>query len=146
MQINRILVAVDDSSFTVKTVATAYDLAGKLQSGLGIINVIDPAIVAIGADTVVYPMEQMGDVKKQAEELMQRIIGQLGDATMVQQFISEGKPSDEIVAAANQWGADLIVIGTHGRTGLMHMIMGSVAESVIRHSNIPVLVVPSKAG
>lgn len=144
MQISRIIVAVDDSSFSNKTVNVAFDLAKTLKASIAIVNVIDPAIVAIGADSVVYPMEQMGDLKKNSEELIKKMRLQLGDEIPVQDFMTEGKPSEEIVATAMKWNADLIVIGTHGRTGLMHMIMGSVAESVIRHSTIPVLVVPSK--
>ncbi|MEO8147967.1 MAG: universal stress protein [Bacteroidia bacterium] len=144
MQISRILVAVDDSDFSSKTATAAHELAKTLKAGLAIVNVMDPAILAISADSVVYPMEQMVDLKKGAEMLIQKIRQQLGDDIPLADFIGEGKPSEEIVAIANQWNADLIVIGTHGRTGVMHLIMGSVAESVIRHSNIPVLVMPSK--
>jgi nucleotide-binding universal stress UspA family protein len=145
MKISKILVAIDDSSFTNKTLNVAFDLAKTLNASMALVNVIDPAIVAVGADSVVYPMEQMGDLKKAADELIKKVRLQLGNEIPLEDFISEGKPNDEIIAIAKQWNADLIVIGTHGRTGLMHMIMGSVAESVIRHSNIPVLVVPSKS-
>jgi nucleotide-binding universal stress UspA family protein len=53
--------------------------------------------------------------------------------------IRQGHPSFEIRKFAEQEGVDLIVIATHGRTGLRHIVMGSVAERTVRHSNIPVL-------
>jgi nucleotide-binding universal stress UspA family protein len=59
-------------------------------------------------------------------------------------FIPEGLPTKDIIKTAEIWEADLIVMGTHGRTGLMHLLVGSVAEHIIRHSKIPVMVIPSK--
>ena len=55
----------------------------------------------------------------------------------------EGNPSDEIVTYANKIGAELIVVGTHGRSGLSRALLGSVAEHVLRKARTPVLVVPS---
>jgi nucleotide-binding universal stress UspA family protein len=52
-----------------------------------------------------------------------------------------GTAWNRIVGAAKSWNADLIVLGTHGRTGLKHALMGSTAERVVRHANCPVLVV-----
>lgn len=55
--------------------------------------------------------------------------------------VAEGHPSEEILRAAAEWSADLVVMGTHGRSGLAHLLLGSVAERVIRHASCPVLVV-----
>ena len=49
-----------------------------------------------------------------------------------------------LLKVADEWAADLIVMGTHGRTGLSHILMGSIAEHVVRHAKIPVLIIPSK--
>ena len=144
MLISKILVAVDDSDFTNQTINFALELAKNLKATLAIVNVIDAAIVAVGADSVVFPMEQITELKKNAEDLISSIKQKLGNEITVEEYITEGKPSDEIIAVAGKINANLIVMGTHGRTGVMHLIMGSVAESVIRHSNIPVLVVPGK--
>ena len=59
-------------------------------------------------------------------------------------FIEDGKLTARIVESANEWKANYIVAGTHGRTGLSHLLMNSVAEHVIRHSKIPVLVVTAE--
>ena len=55
-----------------------------------------------------------------------------------------GEPAQTLVQAAQQWGADLIVVGSHPQGALAHFFMGSVAEQVFRHSGIPVLIVPHK--
>ncbi|HZK62903.1 MAG TPA: universal stress protein, partial [Puia sp.] len=59
-------------------------------------------------------------------------------------FIEEGKPFEVILKVAEEWGADLIVIGTHGRKGFSHLLMGSVAEKIIRHSTRPLFVIPTR--
>ena len=55
-----------------------------------------------------------------------------------------GRPAEEIVAAGGKGKANLIVLGTHGRSGLSHLLMGSVSERVVRHALCPVLVVPTR--
>jgi nucleotide-binding universal stress UspA family protein len=56
----------------------------------------------------------------------------------------EGHPAEDIIKTAEIWQADLIVTGTHSRTGLGHLLMGSTSEDIVRHSKVPVMVVPSK--
>lgn len=62
-----------------------------------------------------------------------------------QQLIQLGNPAERILARAEEYGADLIVMGTRGRSGLAHVLIGSVAEGVLRRSRRPVLVVPGRA-
>jgi nucleotide-binding universal stress UspA family protein len=62
----------------------------------------------------------------------------------VLEFLPVGDPSIEIVKAAREWPADLIVIGSHGRQGVSRMLLGSVAEAVTRHAPCPVLVIRAK--
>lgn len=57
-------------------------------------------------------------------------------------FLREGTPWKEIVESAREWPADLIVVGTHGRSGLTRLLFGSTAEGVVRHARSPVVVVP----
>tara|TARA_R110000868_G_scaffold358814_5_gene620584 strand:+ start:5352 stop:5537 length:186 start_codon:yes stop_codon:yes gene_type:complete len=59
-------------------------------------------------------------------------------------FIPEDYPTNHNIKTSEIWEADIIVCGTHGRTGLLHLLVGSVADYIIRHSKIPVMVVPSK--
>ncbi len=60
----------------------------------------------------------------------------------VYEFTPEGFPHEEILNIAKEWEADVIVMGTHGRTGLSHLFSGSVAEHVIHHAIVPVMVIP----
>lgn len=143
MQINRILAAIDDSDFTSKVTQMAVAMAKAMNAQLGLISVVDPTPLVMSADNVVYPPEMITDLVNATNEMLENTKKELGDANVLV-FSPQGNPREMIIETARDWDADLIIIGTHGRTGLMHLVMGSVAESVIRHSNIPVLVVPSK--
>jgi universal stress protein A len=81
-------------------------------------------------------------MQKQKEKLetLRQTIKEGIPATVV---VTMGTAWNRIVGAAKSWNADLIVIGTHGRTGLKHALMGSTAERVVRHAACPVLVVHS---
>lgn len=80
------------------------------------------------------------DLHKEAVDLFAKLKAEF-DIQQSCTFIEDGKPSAKIVETAKEWNADYIVVGTQGRTGLSHLLMGSVAEDVIRHSKIPVLVI-----
>ncbi len=67
-----------------------------------------------------------------------------GDVSF-QARIEEGHPGETLVKVAEEEGADLIVVSTHGRTGLPHVLVGSTAQHVVRHANCPVLVIPRAA-
>ena len=80
-----------------------------------------------------------------AEEEGKRVLGdfrqQLPPDTTPLQFVRIGTPAAEIVKAATEWPADVVVIGSHGRAGVLRALLGSVAEAVLRHAPCPVLVV-----
>ena len=73
---------------------------------------------------------------------MQQHIKKYARGTEDNHFTEYGSTADGIIKCSTEFGADLIVVGTHSRTGLDRLLMGSVAEHVVRHSNVPVLVVP----
>jgi nucleotide-binding universal stress UspA family protein len=78
------------------------------------------------------------DYKKSQQILIDKVFGDF----KVWFFVEKGNPSETILRVAREWEADLIVLGTHGRTGLSHLLMGSIAEKVIRHSVKPLFIVP----
>jgi nucleotide-binding universal stress UspA family protein len=80
------------------------------------------------------------DFKKTQQKLIDKVFQNYSVTT----FVEIGNPYEEILKKAEEWNADLIVLGTHGRTGLTHLLMGSVAEKVIRHSIKPLYVIPMK--
>jgi nucleotide-binding universal stress UspA family protein len=83
------------------------------------------------------------ELQNAAKDYLEKIKSQLGDNS-IQTLIKEGDSGDAILEAANDSNADVIVMGTHGRRGLDKILMGSVAEKVMRHSKIPLFIIPSK--
>jgi len=72
------------------------------------------------------------------------MVERLGDEIVLHTYNRIGSPKTEILATAEECNADLIILGTHGRTGFDHFISGSVAEGVVRKSKCPVLIIPNK--
>jgi len=83
------------------------------------------------------------ELQNAAKDYLEKIKSQLGDDS-IQTLIKEGDTGDAILEAANDSNADIIVMGTHGRRGLDKILMGSVAEKVMRHSKVPLFIIPSK--
>ncbi|MER3460845.1 MAG: hypothetical protein C4303_06950 [candidate division GAL15 bacterium] len=83
------------------------------------------------------------------ENLRMQIRSRLADLELPSRFrvevVPDGFVAHAILDAAERFGADLIVMGTHGRTGLQRVLLGSVAEAVLRRSRVPVMVVPARA-
>jgi nucleotide-binding universal stress UspA family protein len=89
-----------------------------------------------------YETEMMNDLEKSAGIEMGKWVSEVSaKAGDVEQVIARGVPFVEIIKTAREKNADLIVIGTHGRTGIDHMLFGSTAEKVVRKSSCPVLTV-----
>ncbi len=118
------------------------DLANQLSASVLILCVIDMTN-AINSTAVsgIIDSEMIKEFHEEAEKVVSEITGK-NPSENVKTMTVEGIPQYEIRNVARSKKADLIIMGTHGRTGLRHLLMGSVAEFVIRHSTIPVLVVP----
>jgi nucleotide-binding universal stress UspA family protein len=87
-------------------------------------------------------MEILDIQKNQAENIADRTIKKFASDLEVTHFTEYGPTADGIIACSKEFNADLIVIGTHKRSALERLIAGSVAEHVVRHAEVPVLVVP----
>lgn len=79
---------------------------------------------------------------KEAQDTIEQLIKLYNGAKQLYKFTPEGFPKEEILNTAKEWEADVIIMGTHGRTGLSHFFNGSIAEHVVRHACVPVLIVP----
>jgi universal stress protein A len=146
-RIKRILHATDFSKASARALNEAVELAKQNRAELAIVHVIEPTpYVAgdeLGTAEIYTKLEETA--KQNAEASMSKLLKRLNKPNMkVQGFLLTGPASDEIVNAAKKKKANMIVIGTHGRTGLSKLLMGSVAGKVISLATCPVLTVRGK--
>jgi universal stress protein A len=135
MNIKRILVPVDFSGDSLRALGAARDLARQFDSELLLLHVIAP-IDLITVSEVFDEQRRAGDAALTRIGADLRAAGQ-----RFRVMVETGVPARVIVDTAKRSRADLIVLGTHGRTGLAHMLIGSVAEKVVRTASCPVLAV-----
>ncbi|MHB1277689.1 MAG: universal stress protein [Bacteroidia bacterium] len=142
MNYQKILIAVDDSPVAEKVAAKGFMLGQQLNAEIALLSVVDTAALSAGGGITPKEMEEI--LKNGLRKSQLLLLDKVFKAHKVWTFIEEGKPYEKILAVAVDWQADLIIIGTHGRTGLAHILMGSVAEHVLRHAKIPVMIIPVK--
>jgi nucleotide-binding universal stress UspA family protein len=142
MQLKKILIAIDNSEHSKKAVRSGIQLAKKLDAQIALVCGVE--YIVNTADNIIMPVEMLQLQKAEAQKALEETAKLYDGHHRVELFAPEGSAKDEILAAADKWNADIIVIGTHGRTGLSHLLLGSVAEYVVRHAKVPVLVVPLK--
>lgn len=143
MAFQKILIAVDGGEYSLTAAKKGLELAHRLEAKTALIFVIDTSKALGNVDAGILPGQALIVLKKEAQHTLDQLEKMYNGSDLVK-LMPEGHPKEEIIKTAEIWEADLIVIGTHGRTGFLHLILGSIAEDVIRHSKIPVMVVPSK--
>lgn len=129
----RVLVPLDHSS--VAAAALALTRTNFPNVKLRLLHVLDPSQLASSITSTVSPDVQREELEQKAAQRLAHLRAE--DDEFV---IRVGKPAEEIIREAEQWQADLIAMGTHGRTGFDHFLHGSVAEQVVRRSRLPVLI------
>ena len=152
--IQRILVAIDNEPESKMVAEAALKLVEQFHSGVALVSVVDRPIIMMNNDIMGMGMGMNEDViteseieagqKKNFERIHQQFMDTIFSEHQVKSYIVQGIPEDEIKEVAKLFKADLIVLGTHGRTGVEHFLIGSVSEKVIRHSEIPIFIVPTK--
>ncbi len=147
--VKRILMATDFSAYSREALDYAVYLAQNLDAELHLLHAFEPPFFS---HTGVSPSVQhevqkwIVENKKEASEALQTLAKEIqSQGVKVSAIFKEGPPFLEILKAAEEISAHLIILGTHGRTGLPHVLMGSVAERVVRKSSCPVLTVRPKA-
>ncbi|MFT4019809.1 MAG: universal stress protein [Agriterribacter sp.] len=139
----RILIAIDNSSYSMKAADVGFSLAHGLKATVGLIYVVDRSKEVVNADLGITPGESQTVLLSEAEKTIEQYIHLYDGVEHVEQFTPEGLPEHEIINIAKEWKADMIVMGSHGRSGIEKILTGSTTEYVIRHATIPVLVSPS---
>lgn len=151
----KILIAIDYDPTAKKIAHSGFELAKSMNAQIILLHVVadytyyssldySPILGfdsfsnlgAIQSNTVV-------ELQEAAQDYLNKIKEQLGDGS-IQTVVKEGDTGDAILEAAKETEADIIVMGTHGRRGLDKILMGSVAGKVLRNSNVPMFIIPSK--
>lgn len=140
---DRILIPTDGSDAVTPAVDMALDLAQAHDATLHVLYIVDqPATISgtgegfSGLDNLLDTLEEEGH---QATAAIEEQAQDRGIET--ETAVRRGNPHDDILAYTNDHDIELIVMGTHGRTGVKRALLGSVTEDVVRHSDIPVLTV-----
>lgn len=140
MDFKKVMIPIDESPLSIIGLERGLALAAKLSAEVALVHVVDSRIIT--AETGFPAAKLLEELRKSGRSLLDRALAKATSGKAVPwTFIREGVPAKEIVAAANEWGTDVIVIATHGRSGVSRFFMGSTAEEVLRHATCPVLTV-----
>jgi nucleotide-binding universal stress UspA family protein len=132
--ITRILVPTDFSEHADTALAYAAAISQKFEAPLVLVHVYSSPVIPVPDGYVIVSATELADLRGRLQEGLDKDKAKaeaLG-AHAVETVLAEGTAWEQIVETAKQRGADFIVMGTHGRTGLSHLILGSVAEKVVR--------------
>ena len=144
IQIQQILCPVDFSESSDHAMRYASALATTFGAELTLLHVVAPVVAALPGETAL-PDTLQADINELAEACrsrMEQIVGKLAtNGLRVKPLVLNGLPFIEIIRYARESETDLIVLGSHGRTGLSHLLIGSVAERVVRKAPCPVLTI-----
>jgi len=141
IQINKILCASDLSDFSNITIAVGVALAREFNAELYVCHVIDLAATAVYHDGFYTPIDLQDQATAYAEETLQKIVG--SSSVAWQTLVPAGHPADTLTRMVQEQGIDLVIIATHGRSGLKRLIIGSVTERLMRTLPCPLLIVRS---
>jgi nucleotide-binding universal stress UspA family protein len=142
IQLNRILAPTDFSQHSENALRYACELADRFEAELHLLSVLDDT-TPMFVDPEIIPMDSL--VQQQRVAISEKLDQQPGspwdkNLTVVREM-RQGSPFLEIIRYAKENNIGLIVLGTHGRSGLAHVLLGSVAERVVRIAPCPVLTV-----
>lgn len=139
MSFRRVLIALDRSAIAAHAMDVGADLAKALGAQVALVHVVDPKLGSApeggGPASVI-----LDELREEGRRLLKTASLRIGGNPPPREYLVEGNPIQEIVKVAEEWKADVIVSGTRGRSGISRLLLGSTAEGVLRHSQIPILI------
>ena len=139
----RILVPTDFSPYSEAALDYAVELAKSVGASILLLHVFRPPALDLPEDMIVGIADATGRILESAERTLASSVEVYRSSNVpIETLIEHGVPWRTIVDAAAKLDAPMIVMGTHGRSGVMHALMGSVAEKVVRTATCPVLAIP----
>ena len=144
IKLDRILVPTDLSEFSKHAMRYGCEFANRFNAELHLLNIVQDVVAMVPEPGMAFPAP--GEYLQELQQASTKALAELPDSTWLRgvnvvRHVRVGTPFLEIVRYAKETGIDLIVIGTHGRSGLAHVLLGSTAEKVVRKSPCPVLTV-----
>ena len=140
MSFQRVLIAVDGSPVAIHAMEVGAELAKALVAQIALVYVVDPKLASAPEGGVPASIV-LNNLRQEARQLLASASQRIGGEPPPLEYLVEGNPRREIIKAAKEWNGDLIVLGTHGRSGIARAFFGSTAAGVVRHSQVPVLTV-----
>lgn len=141
LKVSHILVPLDFSGVAHLALTYAVALASAMKAKIILMHVIEPVYVSADPGLAYIAQPVSGEEKAEAKRMSEIAAKFIPKGLLEKTVVRQGVPYLEITTAAKKLRAGLIVITTHGRTGLSHVLMGSTAERVVRHAPCPVLTV-----
>lgn len=144
-KVDKIILATDFSETSQDAMEYAAWLSQTLGAELQLLHVFDPSIYNIPSPYYFMPgfdqwySDNISDIRDKGKKALKEL--EKSFQSKVEAIFAEGQPGKVIARVAEEWEADLIVMGTHGYTGWNRLTLGSVAEYVLRHSQCPVLTI-----
>jgi nucleotide-binding universal stress UspA family protein len=152
----KILIAIDYNSTAQDVAEAGHSLARSMNAEVTLLHVVADYTYyssldyspILGFDSFsnlgTLQNDTITELKTAAEDYLKAIKNHLGDSS-VETLVKEGDTGDAILEAAAEIKPDVIVMGTHGRRGLEKILLGSVAEKVLRHSTVPMYIIPARS-
>lgn len=136
-----VICSTDFSDLSLGGLPWAKRLAAILDAELHCVHVVEEPLVYGSLNMTAPPLPTVGELKEAAEKHMEGFVSENFEGG-VKSAVLTGRPAEEIVQYARENDAEMIVMSTHGYSGIKHVVMGSTTEAVLRKADIPVLAVP----
>jgi nucleotide-binding universal stress UspA family protein len=138
----KILLGVDDSRFSADLVRAVVDQFRPKDTEVRVLHVLQPVALSEPPEMAAGYAPELESEERPAHDLVERIAKELRSAGfMADTAVATGDVRESIIDAAAEWNSDLIVVGSHGQSGLRRFLLGSVAEFVARHAGCSVEIV-----
>lgn len=140
----KIIYATDFSATSHKAIEVVREMRDRFDAELHVVHVYDPASLEIPLPYGMMPGatrwidEHMADMEKRGKQTLEELLPEIGACTS---HFLQGRPGPKVVELSKELEADTIVMGTHGYKGFQRLLMGSVAEYVLRHADCSVITV-----
>jgi nucleotide-binding universal stress UspA family protein len=141
----KILIAIDGSDYSQAALKSVIARPWPSNTAVKLLHVVEPPSLLMGREMGGYDPEfemVWKALREQAKDLVEKAAEHLREAKFkVSTELAEGDPKSQILDAAGEWHADMIVLGSHGRSGLSRFLLGSVSQDVVRHAHCSVEII-----